>query len=295
MNMRYLPALFAISLALVPPVRGGLLDFFTRRPDMQVITVTDVTPEGKAWRPPTPESPVYYVAVSLGFKDLGGAVGGDKIPPKEEITQNITKVLAEQGYLPATDHSPAPTIALVFTWGTLNADYDYGFNPDLPPRQINRQQILKFLGGYKLGFSDQDFDPLTPPITGLSFKGYDASNLYDMTEEDFYMTIVIGYDLEALKKKQRKMLWITRISCPSRRYWLGEVMPTMLSVAAPNIGRETAKPVWVNASDRYKPSVKLGDMQLLEYLEKGKLPVIEKEKTPEPAKQEPAKIKESGP
>ena len=62
----------------------------------------------------------------------------------------------------------------MLAWGTLNADLEYGMDPDLPPQQRNRQQIIKFLGGYKAGFSASDFDPLTPPLGGLSFMDFDA-------------------------------------------------------------------------------------------------------------------------
>lgn len=263
-------ALLSVSL----PVQGGILDFLFGKPELEVITVTDMTPAGRLHPAPTPTAPVRYVAVSLGFQDIGGIVGGDKIPPKEEMLRTITKVLAEQGFVPATDDAP-PSVLLLLTWGSLYTDMEYGFNPDMPPRQRNRQQILKFIGGYKMGFSDNDFDPLTAPAMGLTFKGYDAQQFYDMASDDFYMAIVAAYDFESVKLKQRKLLWVTRISCPSRGFWLGDVMPAMMSIAGPNIGRETNQPVWVKASDKYKPEVKIGDLQLLEYLDSGPIPVID--------------------
>jgi len=184
-------------------------------------------------------------------------------------------VLAEQGFLPATETTPAPSLALIFTWGTLYADMEYGMSPDAPPVQRNRQQILKFLGGYKLGFSDNDFDPLTQPMLGASFMNYEARDFLEAASDDYYMAIVAAYDIEAAKNKKKEQLWVTRISCPSRRYWLSEVMPTMMAIAGPNIGKETPRPVWVNASDKYKPTVKIGDLKLLDYLENGNLPVLD--------------------
>lgn len=256
-------------------VQAGPLDFFLRKPDIEVITVTDVTPEGRQVAPPTPDAPVYYVAINLGFRDLGGAIGGEKVPPADQALRTITKVLAGQGYLPATAHTPPPSLILVLAWGTLYTDMDYGFNFDSPPIQRNRQQILKFLGGYKMGFSDRDFDPLIPMMPGLNFKSYDSRDFYEMARDDYYMALVSAYDFEAAKQKTKKMLWVTRISCPSRRRWLGEVMPTMLAVAAPHIGRETDQPVWVNASSQFRPTVKIRDLELLEYLDKGDLPVVD--------------------
>jgi hypothetical protein len=265
----------ALLAAVTPAARAGLLDLLLGKRDIEVITVTDMTPEGRERRPPTPQDPVHYVAVSLGFQELGGVVGGEKPPPKDETIRTISKALAKQGFLPATNASPKPTLVLVFAWGTLNADMEYGFDPDQPPIQRNRQQILKFLGGYKMGYSDRDFDPLTPQLGGVSFMDFDARDFYDLAAEDFYMAVVAAYDLEALQKKQKKLLWMTRISCPSRGFWMPEVLPTMLAMAGPHLGRETSRPVWVNASDKYKPDVQIGDPQLVEFLETGPLPVVE--------------------
>jgi hypothetical protein len=267
------------SLVALPPARAGLLDFLFGKRDIEVITITDMSPEGRLFRRPTPENPTYYIAASLGFRDLGGLVGGEKQPPNDEMIRTITKVLAKQGYLPATEQSPSATLVLALAWGTLNADLDYGMDPDAPPRQRNRQQILKFLGGYKMGFSNADFDPLLPSLGGLSFHDFDSRALYDIASEDFYVAVIAAYDAAAMAKKQKKLLWTTRISCPSRGFWLADVMPTMMAISGANIGREMAKPSWVNASEKYQPDVQIGDPILVEYLEKGALPVVDVSKS----------------
>ncbi len=268
MNGRLACTLSLLLPATAVSARAGLLDFLTGHRDIEVITVTDMTPEGRRQRAPTAGEPVYYVAASLGFKDLS-SVGGDKPPPEEDVLRTITTALAKRGFLPASKATPPPTLALAFTWGTLNADMDYGFNPDEPPRQRNRQQILKFLGGYKVGFSDRDFDAAMPPVAGLNFFDFDQRDFYDLAQEDFYMAIVSAYDLKAFKAKQRKLLWMTRISCPSRGFAMHDVLPTMLAIAGPNLGRETSRPVWVNASDKYKPNVELGETKLLDFFSPG--------------------------
>jgi hypothetical protein len=243
---------------------AGLFDWLFGRRDVEVITVTDMTPAGRLLQPATPQNPVYYVAYELGFQDLGGIVGGDKIPPKEEAKQIITKALAMQGYLPATQDTPAPTLFLTLTWGTLNTELFFGGNPDLPPRQLNRQQILKFLGGYKVGFSDGDFDPLLPPLGGLSVVNNEAQTYLAAAEDDYYISVVAAYDLRSVIAAKRQLLWITRISCPSRGFWLHDVMPTMLAIGSPHFGRESVRPTWVNASDRFKAEVRMGDLKFLD-------------------------------
>ena len=282
MDLRLRPLLFALlaSLGALPPARAGVLDFLFGQRDIAVITITDMSPEGRLFRRPTPDNPTYYIAASLGFRDLGGVVGGEKQPPNDEVIRTLTKVLAKQGYLPATEQSPAATLVLALAWGTLNADLDYGMDPDAPPRQRNRQQILKFLGGSKMGFSNADFDPLMPSLGGLSFHDFDSRALYDMAAEDFYVAVIGAYDAAAMARKQKKLLWTTRISCPSRGFWLADVLPTMMAISSANIGREMAKPSWVHASEKYQPDVQIGDPLLVEYLEKGVLPVVDVSKTP---------------
>lgn len=283
-----LPLVLAVMLLAAASAHGGILDWLFGRNGVEVIAVTDMTADGRQLRAPTPENPVYYIPFSLGFQDLGGIVGGEKPPPKEDVLRQISAALAKQGYLPATETSPPPTIVLAFAWGTLYADYFYGPNPDLPPQQLNRHQILKFLGGYKMGFSETDFDPLMPSTIGLTLMNFDSSTFYDLAKEDFYVAVVSAYDLEAIRNKKKKLLWMTRISCPSSGYFLPEVLPTMLTVGAPNFGRESDRPVWFRASDKYRPEVKLGELELLEYLGSDPLPVVEapadQAKKPKPAK-----------
>lgn len=285
MHARLLCAFVALSLAAAT-THGSIFDWLFSRNEIEVISVTDMTPEGRKQRTATPENPVYYVAISLGFQDLGGIVGGEKPPPKEDVIRQISAALAKQGYLPATETSPPPTLALAFAWGTLNADYDYGFDPDLPPRQLNRHQILKFLGGYKMGFSKNEFDPLTSSSLGFTLMNFDANTFYNLAEEDFYVAVVSAYDLATLKDKQRRLLWMTRISCPSSGYYMPDVLPMMMALGGPNFGRESDRPVWLRASDKYRPEVKLGELELLEYLGSTPLPVVDApaDKTRKPAK-----------
>ncbi len=258
--------LAAFLLGAATSLRGGLFELLLGRPEAEVIVVTDMTAEGRRESRPSPANPVYYVPISVGFQELGAIVAGEKIPGKEAMEHIIMATLAKQGFLPVTQNSPAAAIVLAFAWGTLNADNDSSLLSS-PPIVRNRQQILKFLGGYKLGFSDSDFDPLMPTAAGLTQMNSDSREFFQMAADNYYVAVVTAYDMAAARQKgPPRKLWTTRISCPSRGFWLEEVMPTMLSIAAPNFGRETDRPVWIRASDKYQPDVRLGELKLLEYL-----------------------------
>lgn len=267
------------SLAALRLEARGFLELLFGRRELEVITVTDATIAGRQRPPASPAHPQYYVGISLGFRDLGAAVGGIKEPPAQDALRFIAAELAKQGYLPATDKSPAPTLLLACTWGTLNADVFQPY-PEMPGRVRNRPEILRFLGGRKIGFDENFFDPLTAPVTGLQLMSYDAQSLYEISSEDFYIIVVSAYDLAALREQKKQLLWMTRIATPSLGFDLGASMPAMLAIAGPHLGRETARPVWMSATEKFKPDVKLGELQLVEYLDGAPLPMVEKQAEP---------------
>lgn len=273
----------AISGLLVAwACHANVLDWILPKHDVQVITVTDTTPVGALLRRATPTHPVYYIAVNLGYRDLGGIIAGDKIPPKEAMVKTIAKVLAKQGYIPATKANP-PSLVLVWMWGTLYVDkFDTGSDLFSDGQQVNRSQMLRFLGAYKLGMISKNPEPFSDTfyLPGLSGHGADADSIYDISGDDLYVAGIAAYDFRSFMQKKKVLLWTTKISCPSLGLTMDETLPAMLTIAGPNIGRETVTPVWVNASDKFKPEVKIGDPRLVEYLDNGKLPIIDAPTTP---------------
>jgi hypothetical protein len=259
-----------LALAATAPLRAGFLDFFRR--DINVITVTDTTPAGALLRRPTKANPVYYAAINVGYREIGGIVAGEHPPSKEEALKTIMTVLAKQGYLPATNAHP-PTLLLMWMWGTLNTELSMGDSE----QQINRGQLLRFLGGYKLGLVSKSPTPFTDELmaSGLSFHSADAQDIADAATDDLYVAAIAAYDYQAATRKERVQLWMTKISCPSRGFMFSDVLPVMLTVAGSNIGRETAQPVWVNASDKFKPDIKIGDATVTGYLDPNQSAVVD--------------------
>jgi hypothetical protein len=272
--MHSLRLLLLLALIAVP-LRAGFLDWLLPKHDVQIIAVTDVTPAGTNRPPASPAKPVYYQGVSAGYRDFGGIIAGETIPPKDEVVKTITTVLAKRGYLPADAKHP-PSLLLLWAWGTMNTEMDYS-GDDGSGRQINQRQLLRFMGGYKLGlvskepsaFSDDMIQP------GVMFRDADSELLYSFAREDLYVIAISAYDFEAMTKKQKTLLWTTKISCPSIGLNLGESLPAMMVLAAPHLGRETTRPVSVRAEDKFKPDVKIGDPTIVEYMSQSPGIVIE--------------------
>jgi hypothetical protein len=254
---------FAVSTASA----GNILDFLFPPSDLQAITVTDFTSEGSLRRLPTPEKPVYYTAISAGYRDFGGIKAGEKPIARQVVDQTMLKILAKQGYLPARE-GQRPDILLAWTWGTLNVERSpiiSGYSA-----RLNERQMLRFLGGAKLGLVSQhrsDPFPEQTLLPGLLDCSAEGRNLSDVAADDLYVAAVAAYAVELTESKHAVLLWNTRISCPSRGFWLPEALPAMLAIGGPFIGRETSKPVWIRASDKFRPDIKLGDPKLIEYLE----------------------------
>jgi hypothetical protein len=279
---------FLLAGVLASSARASILDWIFPKRDVQVIAVTDTTPAGALRRPVSPANPVYYLAVSAGYRDFGGIIAGEKVPPKEEVLKTMAKVLAKQGYLPAGDEHP-PTLLLVWAWGTMNTDRLVTMTGDEGP-QTNRRQLLRFLGAYKLGMISKDRSAFQDDLmmSGMLFRDADRDMIHDLATEDLYVAAISAYDYTAALRSEKVLLWMTKISAPSRGLVMNETLPAMLVLAGPHIGRETEKPVSIKATDKFKPEVKIGDPTVVEFLERNAVPVIEApasdaRKTPAPA------------
>lgn len=275
--MRIILSILFFGVLLVRPATAGILDWLLPKHDVQVITVTDTTPAGALRRPASPANPIFYFAVSAGFRDFGGIVAGEKAPPKEEVYKAMGKVLAKQGFLPATNQNP-PTLLLLWTWGTMNTDRMYSGNPDdIEGRQVNQRQLMRFMGAYKLGMITKEPDAFMSDtmMQGVLFRDADQDLIYDLSTEDLYVAAIAAYDFASATRKEKVLLWTTKISCPSRGLAMPETLPVMLALAGPNIGRETPKPVSTRATDKFKPEVKIGDPTVVEYMDKITIPVAE--------------------
>jgi len=266
-------ALALLGATLTPAAAAGVLEWLFPRPELRVVTVTDTTPVGALRRPVSLAQPAYYQAVSAGFRDFGGIVAGEKAPAKEVVFRAMARVLARQGYLPASAEHP-PSLLLLWTWGTMNTDRVQSANPDdLEGRQVNRSQLLRFMGAYKLGLGAREpgaavFDPMLP---GALFRDADQEVLSVLATEDLYVAAIAAYDHAAAVRSQKVLLWKTKISAPSRGHAFAEVLPSMLALAGAQIGRETPRPVVVTADERLKAEVKIGAPTVVE---SGEPPVV---------------------
>lgn len=252
---------------------GSLFDLILPGNDLETFTVTDFSEEGRQRRQPTPDKPVYYVAVSAGYVDLGGYKAGERPMPREQMNTTVMKALAKQGFLPVPP-GKTPDLIVIWKWGTMNTVLSSLTSNGSGPItvQVNEAAIQRFLGGAKLGlvgsgpsaFVEYNLSP------GLRFASGPAEALLSAARDDLYVAAISAYDWKPDKKGRPVQLWNTRIGAPSRGFWMPTALPAMVAIATPFIGRETDQPVWIKAADHYKPDIKIGDPTVIAYLEKSK-------------------------
>ncbi len=248
-----LVSLGATLLLLAGPltVRASILERFLHK-DVDVITVTDVTEEGKAYVPATPARPIRYKMIYVGETDFGRSWAGESIPPKMAVIKWMMAAMKAQGYLVADDQHP-PEQLFVFGWGMLQGG--------------EARPALGFLGGDKVNlmWEQVQYGGFVSPnvlLRGLIRMGI-AGKVWDIAESNLFMGVVRSYTLNSETALKTTKLWETRFACPATGLGLDDAMPLLISAAAVNFGRETAKPVTLNATDYFGGKVNFGEFKVL--------------------------------
>lgn len=249
-----------------------------KNPHLDLTVITEMTEAGKKRPPVSPAQPAYFITQSGGFRQLGHAPGNEKSLAPEQVEKILTRALAANGYLPAQPPAHAPSIAIIFVWGSHNllveGDAD---NPALSGNAVARNLLDRaaLVGGEKFAkkmlelFAQADalaasnpparVDPSgavpgIEPILGAAqlefmnpvnqFKLQSSKNefLVDQAAEDVYYVVASAYDYQSLANKQRVLLWRTRMTVAAQGVSQEQTLPTLIASAAPFFGKEMAEP-----------------------------------------------------
>jgi len=226
-------------------------------PGPDVLVVADVLETSSAPIGPTAEHPVRYMFLG-GFKrDLGGSVAGLPPTPPDRIREAIKQALARRHFIEARLGEPIPPLAIVYLWGTALLDTYELLDVDQDTAEttsttlaFNQREMFQLLG----------IDKARQRLMSAS----DARGLTDALHTDRLYIFVAALDLAALRKRQMKPLWRTRMSIEARGTSLAESMEVMLASAAPFFGREETRPVFVDDALRRKVEVRMEDIQIID-------------------------------
>ncbi|MBI5691290.1 MAG: hypothetical protein HZC55_14495 [Verrucomicrobia bacterium] len=217
----------------------------------EVLVVSDLlVPEFPALRP-AKDQPVYYVILGGAERTLGDPIAGEKMPEPAALQYEIARALHSQGYLLTRVGGPRPHIAILYTYGTANLS-----SVDLVETSaetgetttstvtFNRREIAALVGALK---ADRRL-----------LSSFEADRINEAARDNRLYLFIGAFDVDALARKEKKLLWRVRISIDSRRHTLPESMRTMLASAAPYFATETDLPKFIEDADRRKAEVRIG-------------------------------------
>lgn len=242
----------------VARVGAGVLETLFRH-NVEVITVTDVTPEGKLWKQPSPGHPLRYSLVYVGETVFGRSWQGEELPKNGEALRWLGAELRRQGFELATaEHQP--DVVIVYGWGLLTGG--------------SGRTAFGFLGGEKLDLMWLQSAPSPFSIsTGTldsrlfvkdAYLGGVAGRIWALAEDNLFLCVVRCYTPESLYGDKTTKLWETRFACPATGLSLRNVMPLLIRAAGPHFGHDTPKPVALDATAAFKGEVKLGDLRVMD-------------------------------
>lgn len=228
--------------------------------EADVIVVGDALRDVPVALRPEPGKPIYYIILGNSEVDLGFPMGGMPRPDPKAMEAELVKVLAEQGFVQTMTGGPMADIVLVFSWGTANmatedtpgTNPDTGVNEDDPDAPAvmayNRKEMRRLVGADKADWQN---------VTLV-----DGDKIGEAVRSDRVYIFLIAFDARTLVKKQKTVLWRTRMSVDLLDHALPDSFALMLASAAPYFGRNTDQPVFVDDRTR-NAHVKLGETKFL--------------------------------
>lgn len=251
------PLLALLAIMVLPTAKLSAWSFFGPERDPQVLIVSDAAKEIPPEAVPAPGKPVYYIVLGAQEYGLGGSTAGEVMPPREQVEEAVAEVLAKQGYLRTEVGGPVPALALLISWGEARLEtWEYD-ETDLETGEtvthmgaFNAREIRRLVGADKV---ERHL---------LSFR--DADEVNEAAREPRLYVLVAALDVEGLRQKKKNLLWRVRMSIPSLRNSLPDRLSLMLASAAPYVGRNVERPVFVDDAMRRRAEVELGTLEVVE-------------------------------
>lgn len=254
-----------------------------RNPRLSFNIFTEMTPEGRKLPKPTPQKPAYYISQAGGVYNGGiGAEHNLKAPPVEKLEALMRKSLAESSYLPSENDTQTPTLVIIYHWGSHSfqppsdvSDENGEGNVPVPEIDIRKALLDRamLLGGAKFAHDVADamqqvdqkasMQRSFVPAPGSDFGGSVAEMIQDpfdqlrqrspemdrLVDELFsssFFVVASAYDYAALVKKERRLLWRTKMTVNALGVNMLETVPPLIASAGAYFGRETETPVVIN-------------------------------------------------
>ncbi len=255
----------------------------------EVLVVSDVLTEDKDCVLASADKPIFYVFLGGKVRHIGTPYKGEPMPKMEAISQELVKVLKKSHYHRTKVGGPAPSIALLCSWGSASPDItDFDettsdtttgqTSTTTTTHMSNARQMRLLAGAHKA----QD---------KLLFST-EIEQINDAIRSDRLYIFIAAFDAQALAKKEKKLLWRTSMTIDSRRNSLADSFRTMIATAGPYFGHENEINEYIDEKMRQRnATVQFGELLLIdEDVTQGKSPSRPAPAPATPAKPRPAPV-----
>jgi len=244
---------------------GGAADESDQGGEVSVDVVVDMSPAGKKVEPATPDHPVYYLPMPVGYKEFGYSPHFQRPPPTaDQVERMLGIALHQQGY-EVMSHLNHPTQVLYFWWGYMappqEESTEYAqVKPSAAGGGATMGGFTSPIGGAEAAVGDASDTQMRQLVGGDTF-GFETNptdprkqQVLEMIREPRYYILVSAFDFDSWLKNLKEtkaggpvadqpvLLWRAHISTALWGHYFDQVAQTLVTAGAPWFGRETPGP-----------------------------------------------------
>jgi len=265
-----------------------------QRPKVRFNVYTEMTPEGRQRRTPTPEQPVRYFANPARYAETGWLIErAGRHPSAAEVEDAMRGAFQADGYTAVPSLDQRPDVVVFITYGSHATDPTYFAlpgeletspdgaeelvqfvrrDPQLYRDIIDRAQFVagdQFARDLAKAIDDSRHPPLAMPdvFSPLRMRGGDFDRMAYLADVAFhtcYYAMASAYDFNAAQKGQKILLWRTRMTVVAYGLDVNEAIRPLIGAGAAYLGRETPEVVVVDSHIDRKGRVIIGTPTVVE-------------------------------
>jgi hypothetical protein len=259
-----------------------------KNPTLELTVITEMTEAGKKLPPVSAQSPAFFQAHSLGYKQLGDVSAGEKTLKPGEIERVLLRSLATSGYQPARLPAQPPSLVIFYYWGAHSVlNEGDPENPALSVEQMRRNLLDRaaLVGGAKFAkellallqetdafataanvqLAPGGAPPIPPgalafanPVNLFKLRSTKNELLLNQIAGDVYYVVASAYDYQSVVANQKVLLWRTRMTVSARGVSQEQSLPALLLSAGPFFGREMKEPEIISKRAVREGNVEMG-------------------------------------
>jgi len=190
---------------------------------------------------PSPDTPVYYVALDGGYIEAGDPIANENPPGAAAVAQALQRELAEVRYQPAT--GPAtPTLLFIYHWGLLCRDSHASENGNTIDPNLHARLSLITTGSQDRAIETYILDReltgrINPAFRSPLFLNFPERDALSLSHDDRYFVVLSAYDFRSVSQRQPNLLWRVKMSTLGVGVSMADALPTLLHGGAPFLGR----------------------------------------------------------